>query len=548
LLAAFLSVLVFSYLYCRLFFGVDLTDEAFYNALPVAFARGRKPYVDELIVVQSASLLLTPLTQLFLLFKQNTEGIVLFGRHCFLALSLIAGYVSFKFQRAYIPLLPSVLGTFLLVSFWPFSIPSLSYNTMGMLFLTIGGLIIIGQHYKSHFSYMLPVAVALLLLGAFSYPTFIIPALILFSLPLFKIRKAKIEKGVLLSTILVGLLFGSLLAYLIFFYTSPERLSVIFKFIRTYGIHGTWLSKIALIASQLMHDWKLIAVQLGLLLAPVFLFNYSKKGGIALGFVFAALLLKFPAENINTPPYHLMILSLSLAGLVLSLVRKEFLILMIVSLIAGGLGSWTSGNGISNFAIGALIGVVGYSILLHKSLKEEKTNYAKILFTLVVSSVSVFQLRSLNRSIYGDDSNIKNLTQSVPQGAFKGIKTTPEKIQFMTELSEDLSKYQESASSIAFFDFFAGGPLFSDLKLNTPMIWTNSLSQFPQDRELLASFYDVEQNRPDVLVWFVELPVASYFNYNLRHDRPDALKERLMPFYEQKLVRKDYAIYVKVKQ
>lgn len=80
-LGSFALVAAFSYL--RLYFGVDLTDESYYVALPVSFANGYRPFQDEIEMGQFAGLLLTPFIRLYLSILDSKEGVVLFARHLY---------------------------------------------------------------------------------------------------------------------------------------------------------------------------------------------------------------------------------------------------------------------------------------------------------------------------------------------------------------------------------------------------------------------------------------------------------------------------------
>ncbi|MGZ6448292.1 MAG: hypothetical protein ACXWRA_09685 [Pseudobdellovibrionaceae bacterium] len=498
-----------------------------------------------MIVVQSAAILLQPLVQLFLYFSKGGQGLVLFMRHCFFILSILASYVSFNYQRKYLPLIPALLGAFLILSFWPFSIPSMSYNTMGMLFLLIGEILIFEQIYKSRATSFLPLGVTFLLLAAFCYPTFAIPTLLLFILIASRFKKIEISKMLLISCGVILVTFGSALIYLVFFYTSPGRLKVIFDFVKTYGVHGTWTSKLVMIGDQLAHNWKFIVLQVSFLLFPAVLFKYSQKLAFIISVGLAILLFWYPSAGIGLPPFHITILSLSIVGVVLALIRQELVVIAFIGFVSGGISAWTSSNGLTNFAIGGLVGGVAYAVLFYKSLHNWKIIWARAVYFVVIGSIITFQLRSLGRSVYGDDSTLVNLTQRVENGAFWGLRTTPEKRDFLHQISTDIANFSHDNATIAFFDFFAGGPLISDLKISTPMIWTNSLSQFPQDRSLLARFYEVPNSQPDILVWFDSIPVASYFNYDLHHNQQDDLRDFLIVSYEKKITRKEYSIYIR---
>ena len=79
----------------RLRFGVDLTDEAFYVAMPYRFFVGDQPFVDEILIQQTAALMSYPLVAGFVETTGGTDGIVLFLRQAHLVFSLgIAGVVA----------------------------------------------------------------------------------------------------------------------------------------------------------------------------------------------------------------------------------------------------------------------------------------------------------------------------------------------------------------------------------------------------------------------------------------------------------------------
>jgi hypothetical protein len=543
------SIGVCGFLWARLYFGVDLTDEAFYNALPLSFARGRHPYIDELIVVQSAGILLTPLVQLYLYFMKSEEGLVLFFRQGFFFLSLFTAYVGYRFLRqAKLPLIPSLFFSLLILTFWPFSIPSLSYNTLGMLFFVSGSLMVLQTPGGGCRGWLLPMAVLLLLLAIFSYPTLLAPCFFLLVWGLKNFRKLSLPKSVLLVLFFEVLTAGAAAAYLIFFYAGLERLKTIYGFIRAYGVHGTIQAKLALISEQFLANRQWIALALALLLIPPLTFRKSKWFSVVMAGGLGVALFRFPNSNLTLPSFHLLILVVALSAFVFSLVRKEWRVLALVAVLGGGISAWTSSNGLTNFPIGGLIGIIAYGLLFEGFISFHQGFWSKTLTVFFVGTLVTYQCRALTRSVYGDDSDLKHLTEVIPSGAYRGLKTTSEKKIFLEQLESDLQGVSAGQKTIAFFDFFAAGPLVSNLTLSMPIIWSNSLSQFPQDRQLLAAFYEENPERlPDVLLWFQSIPVANYFKYDLRHQKQDALKDSLMTHYEAVSIRDDYTVYRRLK-
>ena len=67
--------------YGRLYYGVDLTDESFYVAVPYRFALGARPLIDETnIVPQTPGLLLYPFLKLWDSLV-GLDGVMLYARH-----------------------------------------------------------------------------------------------------------------------------------------------------------------------------------------------------------------------------------------------------------------------------------------------------------------------------------------------------------------------------------------------------------------------------------------------------------------------------------
>src|SRR5277367_4384469 len=90
------ALVVVAVLYSRVFFGLDLVDEAFYLALPYRFFLGDRPFVDELNVAQAFTFLTYPIVRFYLaLTGGKVEGLVLFTRHLYLLWTL--GLVTFVF-------------------------------------------------------------------------------------------------------------------------------------------------------------------------------------------------------------------------------------------------------------------------------------------------------------------------------------------------------------------------------------------------------------------------------------------------------------------
>ena len=72
-------------LYVRLYWGIDFTDESYMVLNAVGPLLGAKPFVAEMMISQTGSLLMTPFAFLFKLLSPDLAGVVLFFRHLYFA-------------------------------------------------------------------------------------------------------------------------------------------------------------------------------------------------------------------------------------------------------------------------------------------------------------------------------------------------------------------------------------------------------------------------------------------------------------------------------
>ncbi|NJM09800.1 MAG: hypothetical protein HC883_02585 [Bdellovibrionaceae bacterium] len=281
-LAIGFSTMVLWLLIRRLFFGVDLTDESFYSALSKSFAEGRHPFIDELLIVQSFAVLLIPITKIFLYFSANGEGIIVFFRLLYFFTLAINCIFAFKFLRSKM-LAPEALFTcMILLSFWPFSIPSMSYNTMGALFLNFGLLLLLAQEEKRKLDWRLSVSLLFFVLAIFCYPTFLLPVLITIGVFMASVRNYQVSKTSIVSALAVGGLSFIIAGYLIFFYIGLPRLHEMYEYLKSFGVQGGGVSKLWKISTQIADNSVFIAMIVGGIWTTLFVAKRRIYAGFAI--------------------------------------------------------------------------------------------------------------------------------------------------------------------------------------------------------------------------------------------------------------------------
>jgi hypothetical protein len=122
----------------RLPYGVDLGDEALNVAIPYRFVLGDRPYVDEINPTQSAAFFSYPFVRVFVEASGGTEGLVLFLRAAWLALTIGLAYGIFAALRARFGAAQALLAGLLAIVWLPLGSATLSYNTFASGLYVLG--------------------------------------------------------------------------------------------------------------------------------------------------------------------------------------------------------------------------------------------------------------------------------------------------------------------------------------------------------------------------------------------------------------------------
>lgn len=137
-IAIVICVAAIAVLCWRMLHGIDFTDEAFYVALPLRFALGDRPFVDELSIAQTAGLLLYPFVKLYVWIVGDVTGVFLFIRALYMVVFALVGWSAYALARRCIPRSAALLCGAMCMLVLPYGIPGLSYNTVSMALMASG--------------------------------------------------------------------------------------------------------------------------------------------------------------------------------------------------------------------------------------------------------------------------------------------------------------------------------------------------------------------------------------------------------------------------
>lgn len=127
-------------------FGFGGNDEAFYLTVPQRFNMGDALIKDEWHLSQLSGFLLMPFVWLFTTITGSTEGIILAARVLYIIFHATVSIVIYTRIRKYGYV--SVFASVLYFIYTPYDIMAMSYNTMGLDFVTLSGVIMGTASYK----------------------------------------------------------------------------------------------------------------------------------------------------------------------------------------------------------------------------------------------------------------------------------------------------------------------------------------------------------------------------------------------------------------
>lgn len=485
----------------RFLFAFEPSDEGFSLALAYRFVLGDKPFVDEISIQQTAGIVIYPLVWLYVKLTGGSTGLVIFGRcvHLFIFKGLTA-YSVWRVGRRWLrsKTTPIAVAT-LAFAFVPHSIPSPGYNALGMTFLATGTFLTAaavaeGEHRRRQ---------ALFFWGGlaqglatFAYPPMGVAPLLAVPLVLLLSRErrwvgtAAFIAGGLASVVLVSpsLAFGGIAGvrrsmgwgiHASLPYGSVRLLKTWDSF--RDGIPDFYLyAVIALVVAALVRSRSLRAV-------VVFLTS------IAVAFWFRGQMGTFNGA------LNIMIYTGTLAPAVLLVARpagfvwRGALLIAIPSAAAGAAAGFISTQAISAASLGLYASSLLFVLLAARALEEaggDETLSAlpSLMLTLVLVWCSYDY-------VYREGA-LATLTETVPSGPFKGIRTTRDRVRMSNELVEITRKYDDKRGRILFLYQFPGFYLFSKMRPSGHTVW----QEFYGDQQGMLDYWQKHRNGHGIVV------------------------------------------------
>jgi hypothetical protein len=546
------AIAVIGVSYWRLYYGVDLTDESYYVAVPYRLVRGAHPFVDETGGAQLlAAFLIYPFIRAYYAVA-GTTGMVLFVRNLQFLFSLTVSLAVIFALRSVLETRRAVLVGLAAVAFVPFGIHGLSYNTLGGGLFTAGcflGFLSLREPERRATRILAGLCLGL---AVFVYPPLVVAVATCYLIRFLLARGRARRNAIGYELPALALPVAGVAA--LFALVGPHQVLSDYKHARTASVRLADLHKLVAVAA---HEWN--TLRLWYLVLPalaILALTWRRQRHVSHVVLLALPLLVLPPRLSSyltsleyVAHYGWLALPLYIAVRQRSEAAQLLRACWFPALVAGITTSYSSTNGGVNFGIGFFPAAIVSSVFLIWSL-DQSTRTADLPPMLLsrlagapAVAVIAFLLWFEVVPVYRDGA-LSSLHARIEQGPYAGLLTSNEKRSFLERLQLDLIGAGEPCR-ILFFNDFPAGYLLSTARPDTNSAWTLTVapSRIGPYQDTLLRYYR-SHGFPDVVVVMKRIPYAAGSARTERY-RP---KEPLLTMvharpYRLAIARTDYLIY-----
>lgn len=537
--------LIFAFWKCV--FGFGGNDEAFYLTVPQRFNMGDALIKDEWHLSQMSGFLLMPFVWLFTTVTGSTEGIILAARVLYILFHATVSVIIYLRIRKYGYV--SVFASVLYFIYTPYDIMAMSYNTMGLDFVTLSGVIMGTASYKKKLPLIVSgvafaaavlccpyLAVAYILYGIcvlihtfiknrdtkfilkselFAGKTFLF-----FSIGIFALA------AVFLIFALTRVSIKEIIDYLPYLMTDPEhpqialgtRFSMYFNSI--YNCHSHFkialFSYLAMIIIMIIDRKRKYHRSLYLIVTTAIVIfcyvlllpqlTYSTYNAIMFPMIFIGITSYILCENKPKPLFA----SLFVLGIIYSFAicfsSNQYFYVISMVITASNIASY---------------------VFLAQLLREMKTSQDNIEYAVWVKRGSflfvafmiflqgAFQITVKAEHCFWESGNTSNLTAQIQNGPAKGIYTNVNNCNAYEQIYSDLQYYKNKPKDkILFLTAKTWCYLAVDFPYGTLSAWISG--ENPSSVERLKTYYSVN---PEEIPKYIYIPKDSQWDFtNIYND------------------------------
>lgn len=555
-----LLLIVAAFLFVRVHYGIDWTDESWYVGDAYLVSQGAVPYTNNWSQTPGYTL---PLAIIYGMYVElfGTEGIVLFSRLLYVLWSIAVGLLVMWLVRkkldSTLPLswyLPYFLiNSCVLAS----AIYNISYDSTGYVYLPLVITLVFcgwGMRDRRAFFYGLAAGVvgARMIIGS---PFTMFPCFILFAVLLLR-RENKLALGTLCgvlasAVVVVGWccvragagnfiygMFSWLKDYCYFKIEKEAGFTDGVRFLLNYlKPAALYLFCAVLFRLVFAKREKAFGISLAVLMA-VFLGAGMYRGCEAL----------FLGAN-ATVYFAMKICKYTWCGafglLLLKKKHRKYYALCLVDLLYFSVYVFSSFGNIYGFSLREywllMPSILSFTALyyLMAELSGVK-NWLKAAFVIGICLILLMQFKAANLNIYRDEP-IEDLNTKVETGIWKGCYTTRDTAAAVQELEAYIRQIGEPGEKLLFLDWVSFGYLMSESDFCTPSALDPCAYYYkPNNPEIFYDYFYMEKQVPDriVYVWFDYAECLSIEDENWKfNDFVNSFYEKAQSGFENELFR-----------
>ena len=531
--------LIFAFWKCVYGFGGN--DEAFYLTVPQRFNMGDALIKDEWHLSQMSGFLLMPFVWLFTTITGSTQGIILAARVLYILFHATVSVVIYSRIRKYGYV--SVFASVLYFIFTPYDIMAMSYNTMGLDFVTLSGVIMGTASYKKKLPLIISgvafaaavlccpyLAVAYILYGIcvlihtfiknkdtkfilkselFTGKTFLF-----FSIGIFALA------AVFLIFALTRVSIKEIIDYLPYLMTDPEhpqialvtRFSMYFNSI--YNCHSHFkialFSYIALMVIMIIDRKRKYHRSLYLIVTTAIVI-----------FCYVLLLPELTYATYNAIMFPLIFIGITSYILCENKPKPLFASLFVLGIIYSFAICFSSNQYFYVISMVITSSNIASYVFLAQLLREMKTSQDNIEYAVWVKRGSflfvafmiflqaAFQITVKAEHCFWESGNTSNLTAQIQNGPAKGIYTNVNNCNTYEQIYSDLQYYKSKPKDkILFLTANTWCYLAVDFPYGTLSAWISG--ENPSSVERLKTYYSVN---PEEIPKYIYIPKDSQWDF-----------------------------------
>ena len=442
-LILFAAVWVLLFLRCR--FGFP-SDEALYLLVPYRFINGDIPVLHEWHPTQISGMWIHPLVYLFLKINGGTAGIFLAFRYIYTAFwGIFALFIYYRLRK--ISDTGAMAASLTLLIYAPYGEMALYYNTIGIMTLMSALVILVTAERIKTVQY---IAAGFLLAVSVTCCPYLLILYIVLGI-IYAVRK-ELRSFALITA-------GAACAFVLFviYYVSKSSLSKVLgsiKYLTEDREHqiGFGTKILTYFGSLLFPSFAAFFIMVIFAVTIMFIKYLKTEKAKMTGFIItvvlvAAMQIDFVFELNYINCFMFAPLLLGLYSYIFSnseIIRKLFIFIWIPGLIYSFCLNLSSNLGISAVTSAASLMTAVSFVMAAVFIKDNTDTKKALAFSLAVLAVFQVGLQlHIRMNTVFDKTSISNMTETVENGAVKGIRTTQGRIRYYLIMLKDIEPLME---------------------------------------------------------------------------------------------------------